>query len=63
MAYLGNWPSTPGFQSLDFGPKTATRITETQSGRTVRFSTATSKFGVRNAYLCITQGSAVALGQ
>tara|TARA_A100001201_G_C4087321_1_gene200948 strand:+ start:694 stop:1317 length:624 start_codon:yes stop_codon:yes gene_type:complete len=50
MAYLGNWPSSPGFSSIDFGPKTATRITETQSGRTVRFSTATSKFGVRIRY-------------
>lgn len=50
MAYLGNWPSTPGFQSVDFGAQSQTRVTETQSGRTVRFSTASSKFAARIRY-------------
>ena len=50
MAFIGNWPSTQGFRSVDFETITATRVTETQSGRAIRLATASSKFGVRIQY-------------
>lgn len=50
MAYIGTWPSTVGFRTVDFESQTQTRVTETQSGRTVRFSTATNKFTGRIRY-------------
>lgn len=50
MANIGTWPSTTGFRSVDFETITATRVTETQSGRAIRLATASSKFGVRIQY-------------
>lgn len=50
MALIGTWPSTIGFRTVDFESQTQTRITETQSGRTVRFSTATNKYTARIRY-------------
>jgi hypothetical protein len=50
MALIGNWPSSIGFRTVDFESQTQTRVTETQSGRTVRFSTATNKFTARIRY-------------
>jgi len=54
MAFIGNWPSTVGFRSIDFEAMTSTRVTETQSGRALRMSTANSKFGVKVVYPRIT---------
>jgi hypothetical protein len=54
MAYIGTWPSTIGFRSVDFETVTSTRATETQSGRTLRMATANSKFGVKVVYPNVT---------
>jgi len=50
MAYIGSWPTTIGFKSVDFETITSTRVTETQSGRALRLATANSKFGVKIVY-------------
>lgn len=50
MAYIGTWPTTIGFRSVDFEAITSTRVTETQSGRAIRLATANSKWGVKIRY-------------
>lgn len=50
MAYIGTFPSTVGFRSVDFEAMTSTRITETQSGRALRMATANSKWSVKIVY-------------
>ena len=42
MAYIGTFPSSPGFQTANFTQNTATKSVQTQSGRTVRASNATT---------------------
>jgi len=54
MAYIGSWPTTIGFRSVDFEAITATRVTETQSGRALRLATANSKWGVKIVYPNVT---------
>ena len=44
MAYIGTWPTTPGFNAVNFKTITQTKQSITQSGKTFRASTATSKF-------------------
>lgn len=42
MAYIGNFPSSPGFTTANFRQNTVTKTAQTQSGRTVRASNATT---------------------
>lgn len=42
MAYIGTFPSSPGFTTANFIQNTATKSVQTQSGRTVRASNATT---------------------
>jgi len=44
MAYIGNFPSSPGFTTANFRQNTVTKTVQTQSGRTVRASNATTLF-------------------
>jgi len=42
MAYIGTFPSSPGFNTANFRQNTITKTAQTQSGRTVRASNATT---------------------
>lgn len=44
MAYIGNYPSTPGFSAANFKQLTITKKTETASGRVIRSSNATTRW-------------------
>lgn len=49
-SYIGTWPSTPNFRSVNFRSVSNTRITETQSGRKLRSSTAGTRFSATIQY-------------
>lgn len=71
MAYVGNFPSSPGFSAANFRQNTATKKTTTQSGRQIRATNATTlwsgtlTFPVMNltefrpiqGFIALTQGS------
>ena len=42
MAYIGNFPTSPGFQAVNFSMSSTTKTTQTISGRTVRFQEGTT---------------------
>jgi hypothetical protein len=42
MAYIGNFPTSPGFQAVNFKMSSTTKTTQTISGRTVRFQEGTT---------------------
>jgi len=42
MAYIGNFPTTPGFQAVNFKMITTVKTTQTASGRIVRFQEGTT---------------------
>lgn len=42
MAYIGNFPSSPGFASANFRQNTTTKITKSQSGRAIRATNGTT---------------------
>lgn len=42
MAYIGNFPTSPGFQAVNFIMDSTTKTTQTISGRTVRFQEGTT---------------------
>ena len=42
MAYIGNFPSSPGFSATNFKQNTTTKRTVTQSGRQVRATSSTT---------------------
>ena len=42
MAYIGNFPTDPGFRAARFRQQTLTKKTETASGRTVRVTNSTT---------------------
>lgn len=42
MAYIGNFPSSPGFVSANFKQNTLTKQTKTQSGRSIRTTSSTT---------------------
>ena len=44
MAYIGTWPSTIGFRTVNFRAISSTKQTTPQSGRRVRVSTAGTRF-------------------
>ncbi len=44
MAYVGNWPTTIGFRTMNFKAVSDTKVTTSQSGRSVRVSTAGTRF-------------------
>ena len=44
MAYIGTWPSTPGFNAVNLKAVTQTKQTQTVSQKTYRASTGTSRF-------------------
>jgi hypothetical protein len=50
MAYIGNWPTTVGFNTTNFKTITDTRQTVSQSGRRIRVSTASSRFSATLKY-------------
>ena len=50
MAYVGNWPTTIGFKATNFKAVSDTKVTTTQSGRSIRVSTAGSRFAVTVQY-------------
>jgi len=50
MAYIGTWPSTVGFNTVNFKTNTNTRQTISQSGRRIRVSTASSRFSATIQY-------------
>ena len=41
MAYIGNWPTSPGFQGVNFKQESNTLMTKTVSGRSIRSSVGT----------------------
>lgn len=45
MAFIGSFPTQPGFQSVNFKMEHPIRSTRTQGGRTVRISTSTTLWG------------------
>ena len=71
MAYIGNFPTSPGFRSLNFKQNTITKATRTQSGRSIRSSNATTLWSVSlqfpsmsltefrpiQAFIALTQGA------
>ena len=50
MAYIGTWPSTVGFRTVNFRALSATKQTTTQSGRRIRISTAGTRFSATIQY-------------
>lgn len=50
MAYIGTWPSTIGFRTVNFKANSSTKQTVSQSGRRVRISTAGSRFSATISY-------------
>ena len=42
MALIGNFPTDPGFTSVNFRQQTKTQKTETNSGRTIRYTDSTT---------------------
>lgn len=42
MAYIGNFPTSPGFQTVNFKQNNTTQVTRAQSGRTIRNQIATT---------------------
>lgn len=44
MAYIGSWPTSPGFQSVNFKQLTVTQKTETVSGRIIRNTNSTTRW-------------------
>ena len=50
MAYIGTWPSSVGFRTVDFKSISKTKITETLSGRKLRFSSAGTRFSATIRY-------------
>jgi len=54
MAYIGNWPTTVGFKTVNFKTESTTKVTTSQSGRTIRVSVAGSRFSATVKYPSIT---------
>ena len=50
MAYIGTWPSTIGFRTVNFKAVSSTKQTTTQSGRRIRVSTAGTRFSTTIQY-------------
>lgn len=50
MAYIGTWPSTIGFRTVNFRAVSSTKQTTTQSGRRIRVSTAGTRFSTTIQY-------------
>jgi hypothetical protein len=50
MAYVGTWPTTVGFKTMNFKTVSNTKMTTSQSGRTIRVSVAGSRFSVTIQY-------------
>jgi len=50
MAFIGNWPSTIGFRTVNFRAVSSTKQTTTQSGRRIRVSTAGTRFSTTIQY-------------
>ena len=45
MAYIGTFPTSPGFQSVNFSMNTSTKRTQAASGRIIRATNSTTVFG------------------
>lgn len=54
MALIGNYPTTPGFQAVNFKTISNTRQTTSLSGRRVRLSTAGTRFSATISYPPLT---------
>ena len=50
MAYIGTWPSTIGFRTVNFRALSSTKQTTSQSGRRVRVSTSGTRFSATIQY-------------
>lgn len=50
MAYIGTWPATVGFRTVNFKALSQTKQTTSQSGRRVRISTAGTRFSATIQY-------------
>ena len=55
MAYIGNFPSSPGFTSANFRQNTLTKTTQTQSGRSIRITNSTTLWRATLAFPPMTQ--------
>ena len=50
MSYIGTWPATVGFRTVNFKALSQTKQTTSQSGRRVRISTAGTRFSATIQY-------------
>jgi hypothetical protein len=55
MAYIGNFPTSTGFNSLNFQQNTITKQTKTQSGRSIRTTNATTLWSATLQFPTMTQ--------
>ena len=58
MATISSFPTSPGFQSINFRQINRTKKTETQSGRIIRIGNATTRWGATLAYPIMSQTEA-----
>jgi hypothetical protein len=54
MAYVGFWPTTVGFRAVNFKNESTTKVTTSQSGRSIRVSVAGSRFSATVQYPSIS---------
>lgn len=50
MAYIGNWPTNPGFKTVNFVANSITKQTSTQSGKRLRLSIGGTRFSATLQY-------------
>lgn len=55
MAYIGNFPTSTGFRSINFQQNTITKQTKTQSGRSIRSTNATTLWSGSLTFPTMTQ--------
>lgn len=55
MAYIGNWPTSPGINSVNFRQNSVTKRTQAQSGRTIRTGVFSTQWQATVQYPILSQ--------